>query len=92
MLGIDGSWGQWETAGSCSRTCGSGVKLLTRECNSPAPENGGRVCPGGLNDEGLIDSRPEACNYNPCPGTIIHIIEQHVLQIPVSYIVVQSSN
>ncbi|XP_076832007.1 A disintegrin and metalloproteinase with thrombospondin motifs 15 [Brachyhypopomus gauderio] len=43
---IDGQWGKWGAYGSCSRTCGGGVQLAKRECNSPAPENGGNYCGG----------------------------------------------
>ncbi|XP_030638921.1 A disintegrin and metalloproteinase with thrombospondin motifs 2 [Chanos chanos] len=46
ILRQDGSWGQWTKFGSCSRTCGSGVRFRTRECNNPIPANGGRTCYG----------------------------------------------
>uniref|UniRef100_UPI003AAB6866 A disintegrin and metalloproteinase with thrombospondin motifs 14 isoform X1 n=1 Tax=Centroberyx gerrardi TaxID=166262 RepID=UPI003AAB6866 len=44
--GHDGSWGSWNKFGSCSRTCGGGVRSRSRQCNNPAPAYGGRDCPG----------------------------------------------
>ncbi|XP_062392780.1 A disintegrin and metalloproteinase with thrombospondin motifs 2 [Sardina pilchardus] len=46
ILRQDGSWGQWSKFGSCSRTCGGGVRFRTRQCDNPIPANGGRTCYG----------------------------------------------
>ncbi|KAG7465167.1 hypothetical protein MATL_G00173410 [Megalops atlanticus] len=46
ILKQDGNWGMWSKFGSCSRTCGGGVRFRTRECNNPIPANGGRTCFG----------------------------------------------
>ncbi|XP_078352920.1 A disintegrin and metalloproteinase with thrombospondin motifs 1-like isoform X2 [Oculina patagonica] len=43
---IDGGWGPWGTYGSCSRTCGGGVKYRSRQCNNPAPQYFGKPCQG----------------------------------------------
>lgn len=32
--------------GTCSRTCGGGVQRSTRNCDNPAPSNGGTFCLG----------------------------------------------
>uniref|UniRef100_A0A8C9S0F8 ADAM metallopeptidase with thrombospondin type 1 motif 2 n=1 Tax=Scleropages formosus TaxID=113540 RepID=A0A8C9S0F8_SCLFO len=46
ILKQDGNWGMWSKFGSCSRTCGGGVRFRTRECDNPIPANGGRTCFG----------------------------------------------
>ncbi|KAJ8405496.1 hypothetical protein AAFF_G00319690 [Aldrovandia affinis] len=46
ILKQDGNWGMWSKFGSCSRTCGGGVRFRTRECNNPIPANGGHTCYG----------------------------------------------
>ncbi|XP_075457821.1 A disintegrin and metalloproteinase with thrombospondin motifs 2-like isoform X2 [Ascaphus truei] len=46
ILRQDGNWGSWSKFGSCSRTCGTGVKYRTRSCDNPHPANGGRSCIG----------------------------------------------
>lgn len=32
----DGAWGSWSKYGSCSRSCGTGIRFRTRQCNNPA--------------------------------------------------------
>lgn len=32
---VHGSWSSWTEFSSCSRTCGGGVTLQTRQCNNP---------------------------------------------------------
>ncbi|XP_057688031.1 A disintegrin and metalloproteinase with thrombospondin motifs 3 isoform X1 [Corythoichthys intestinalis] len=56
----DGSWGSWSKHGSCSRSCGTGVRLRTRHCNNPAPINGGQDCPG-------VNFEYQLCNMDECP-------------------------
>lgn len=38
---VDGGWGYWSSWGECSRTCGAGVSIQTRDCDHPTPANGG---------------------------------------------------
>uniref|UniRef100_A0A672YPD7 ADAM metallopeptidase with thrombospondin type 1 motif, 14 n=1 Tax=Sphaeramia orbicularis TaxID=375764 RepID=A0A672YPD7_9TELE len=59
--GHDGSWGSWSKLGSCSRTCGGGVRSRSRQCNNPAPAYGGRDCPGSAFDY-------QMCNTEECAG------------------------
>ncbi|XP_047661660.1 A disintegrin and metalloproteinase with thrombospondin motifs 2 isoform X2 [Tachysurus fulvidraco] len=71
ILRQDGHWGQWTKFGSCSRTCGGGVRFRTRQCDNPIPANGGRTCYGNnyefqlCNNEecakDLADFREEQC-------------------------------
>ncbi|XP_068167251.1 A disintegrin and metalloproteinase with thrombospondin motifs 3 isoform X2 [Antennarius striatus] len=56
----DGAWGSWSKYGSCSRSCGTGVRFRTRQCNSPAPINGGQDCPG-------VNYEYQLCNTDDCP-------------------------
>uniref|UniRef100_A0AAY5F1M0 ADAM metallopeptidase with thrombospondin type 1 motif, 2a n=1 Tax=Electrophorus electricus TaxID=8005 RepID=A0AAY5F1M0_ELEEL len=71
MLRQDGHWGQWTKFGSCSRSCGGGVRFRTRQCDNPIPANGGRTCYGNSYefqlcnveecDKALADFRAEQC-------------------------------
>ncbi|XP_071340002.1 A disintegrin and metalloproteinase with thrombospondin motifs 3 isoform X1 [Trachinotus anak] len=56
----DGAWGSWSKYGSCSRSCGTGVRFRTRQCNNPAPSNGGQDCPG-------VNYEYQLCNTDDCP-------------------------
>uniref|UniRef100_A0A671PZX3 A disintegrin and metalloproteinase with thrombospondin motifs 3-like n=1 Tax=Sinocyclocheilus anshuiensis TaxID=1608454 RepID=A0A671PZX3_9TELE len=56
----DGAWSAWSKYGSCSRSCGTGVRLRTRQCNNPAPSNGGQDCPG-------VNYEYQLCNIDDCP-------------------------
>ncbi|KAF5279337.1 hypothetical protein FQR65_LT15410 [Abscondita terminalis] len=56
---IPGGWGDWMPWGPCSRSCGGGVKLSKRNCDSPPPTNGGAYCKGK-------NVRYASCNHLPC--------------------------
>nr|XP_020446583.1 A disintegrin and metalloproteinase with thrombospondin motifs 2-like isoform X2 [Monopterus albus] len=56
----DGNWGTWSSYGSCSRTCGGGVRFRSRRCDNPAPANGGRICFGNSYEFQL-------CSREECP-------------------------
>ncbi|MFT7803655.1 A disintegrin and metalloproteinase with thrombospondin motifs 15-like, partial [Arapaima gigas] len=59
---VDGRWGKWGVFGPCSRSCGGGVQLAKRNCNSPVPANGGKYCQG-------VRVKYRSCNLEPCPDT-----------------------
>lgn len=63
---IDGSWGAWsEPEPECSRSCGGGIRIRRRHCDSPAPERGGANCQGAS----LGFNQGQRCNTLPCkPG------------------------
>ncbi|XP_071083513.1 thrombospondin-1-like [Haliotis cracherodii] len=54
----------WEATSTCSHTCGGGeiTQQRTRQCNNPAPSNGGRPCEGETSE-----TRTSTCNTHPCP-------------------------
>ncbi|XP_031162820.1 properdin [Sander lucioperca] len=56
---VDGSWGAWSQPGPCSVSCGEGLQLATRRCDSPAPKYGGRHCDGPSTQSSVCQS--------PCP-------------------------
>ncbi|XP_048099792.1 A disintegrin and metalloproteinase with thrombospondin motifs 3 isoform X3 [Alosa alosa] len=56
----DGAWGAWSKFGSCSRSCGMGVRFRTRQCSNPAPAYGGQDCPG-------VNYEYQLCNTDDCP-------------------------
>ncbi|XP_071986554.1 A disintegrin and metalloproteinase with thrombospondin motifs 14 isoform X2 [Engystomops pustulosus] len=57
----DGGWSSWSRFGSCSRTCGGGVRSRGRQCNNPTPAYGGRDCPGATYEY-------QMCNTEDCRG------------------------
>ncbi|XP_067413109.1 A disintegrin and metalloproteinase with thrombospondin motifs 3 isoform X1 [Emydura macquarii macquarii] len=60
QLKQDGNWGSWTKFGSCSRTCGTGVRFRTRQCNNPMPVNGGQDCAS-------VNFEYQLCNTEECP-------------------------
>ncbi|XP_077458454.1 A disintegrin and metalloproteinase with thrombospondin motifs 9 [Stigmatopora argus] len=56
---VEGAWGVWSPFGTCSRTCGGGIKIAERECNRPVPRNGGMYCVGRR-------MKFRSCNSEPC--------------------------
>ncbi|MFT7807184.1 A disintegrin and metalloproteinase with thrombospondin motifs 14 [Arapaima gigas] len=71
--GHDGNWGPWSKFGSCSRTCGGGVRSRSRQCNNPPPAYGGRDCPGSTFDY-------QMCNTDDCPGPYQDFRAQQCIQ------------
>nr|XP_042707340.1 complement component C8 beta chain isoform X2 [Chrysemys picta bellii] len=41
-VAIDGNWGCWSSSSACS----GGQRMTRRQCNNPAPQNGGKPCTG----------------------------------------------
>ncbi|XP_023931784.1 uncharacterized protein LOC106153735 isoform X3 [Lingula anatina] len=56
----DGNWGSWTPWSSCSVTCGGGTQTRSRQCDNPAPSNGGNTCFGS-------GSESQQCNTQGCP-------------------------
>ncbi|XP_028313917.1 properdin [Gouania willdenowi] len=53
---VDGKWGLWSPLGPCSVTCGAGLQLSNRVCDSPAPKYGGKYCDGPSSQTSQCDS------------------------------------
>ncbi|XP_060579782.1 thrombospondin-1-like [Ruditapes philippinarum] len=62
---VDGMWGDWSPWSACSPTCGDSSSLQTRSrnCDNPAPSDGGQNCLGSSSDTRL-------CTIGACPGTV----------------------
>uniref|UniRef100_H2ZNU0 Peptidase M12B domain-containing protein n=1 Tax=Ciona savignyi TaxID=51511 RepID=H2ZNU0_CIOSA len=59
MQPVNGRWGRWSQFGACSRSCGGGVQMSSRQCNNPAPQHGGNYCIGSR-------LKFSSCNTEPC--------------------------
>ncbi len=57
----DGDWSSWSNFSDCTVTCGGGNQTQTRQCDSPAPSNGGANCTGP-------DTNTTSCNNQECPS------------------------
>ncbi|XP_068700145.1 uncharacterized protein [Montipora foliosa] len=42
----DGNWGEWSSWSACTKSCGFGVRMRVRSCDSPSPSRDGRDCVG----------------------------------------------
>ena len=62
---VDGEWGDWESWGDCSATCGGGTQSRSRECNNPPAANGGAECPADDLSSETQNCNPEACPEQP---------------------------
>lgn len=60
---VDGGWSAFGDWGPCSVSCGTGVRVRTRSCTSPAPSGGGAYCLG-------CNSETELCASDPCSGLL----------------------
>uniref|UniRef100_A0A3P9JHV4 ADAM metallopeptidase with thrombospondin type 1 motif, 13 n=1 Tax=Oryzias latipes TaxID=8090 RepID=A0A3P9JHV4_ORYLA len=70
---VHGSWSSWSDFSSCSRTCGGGVTLRTRQCNNPRPAFGGADCKGP-------NVQAELCNQQPCVRTQLDFMAEQCSQ------------
>ncbi|KAJ8310680.1 hypothetical protein KUTeg_012545, partial [Tegillarca granosa] len=57
---IDGKWSEWKEASNCSVECGGGKQNLTRTCDNPLPQYGGKNCTGS-------SLKTVECNTQHCP-------------------------
>ncbi|XP_045159174.2 scavenger receptor cysteine-rich type 1 protein M130-like [Mercenaria mercenaria] len=57
---LDGGWSVWSRWGSCSSTCGGGIRSRSRTCSNPKPSLVGRFCDGN-------PTQTSACSQTQCP-------------------------
>ncbi|CAE1170963.1 ADAMTS12 [Acanthosepion pharaonis] len=71
-----GSWGEWGPFSPCSRTCGTGVMISQRECDSPKPVNSAD-CPGN-------GYKAKLCNLKPCAtdsNNAVQLANNHATEV-----------
>ncbi|KAI4905184.1 hypothetical protein NFI96_013898 [Prochilodus magdalenae] len=61
-VSVDGGWGEWGSWQQCSRSCGGGVMFSYRDCDQPAPQNGGGYCVGQR-------MKYRSCNTQACENS-----------------------
>ncbi|XP_076079208.1 coadhesin-like [Mytilus galloprovincialis] len=57
---IAGMWGSWTKWTICPVTCGGGIQVRTRSCDSPSPDNDGPDCIGSSTES-------KQCAASVCP-------------------------
>ena len=67
---VHGNYSTWSRWGTCSASCGPGVRKRTRACNNPAPEYGGLTCKEKDLGPNVESSK---CDLGDCPGKSMHI-------------------
>ncbi|XP_023933575.1 uncharacterized protein LOC106153406 [Lingula anatina] len=59
----DGQWGEWTAWTNCTKPCGGGTKVRSRECNDPSPDGGGAWCVGSGGE--MAQCNTWLCPLNP---------------------------
>ena len=59
FVSVNGGWTSFGSYGSCSATCGGGIKTRHRTCKNPTPAYGGDDCHGS-------SAETTSCNTTPC--------------------------
>ncbi|KAH3754897.1 hypothetical protein DPMN_189577 [Dreissena polymorpha] len=55
---LDGGWSSWGGWQSCSVSCGVGLKVQRRTCNSPSPSAYGKGCEGNSETSAVCVNTP----------------------------------
>jgi len=67
VCNVDGGYNQWSMWSMCSATCGVGVKVRSRVCNSPPPRKGGQDCTRLGNPYETVECNAGECPTEPTP-------------------------
>ncbi|XP_031556840.1 uncharacterized protein LOC116293538 isoform X2 [Actinia tenebrosa] len=59
---VNGNYTDWSEWSDCSRTCGGGIHIRTRQCINPSPKYGGSDCVYYGDAREVVH-----CNPQPCP-------------------------
>ncbi|XP_078312843.1 uncharacterized protein LOC144619278 [Crassostrea virginica] len=62
---VDGAWSDWSSWSPCSKSCGEGHETKTRTCTNPAPEHGGKDCPGDSKETRACIGCPAGSSLTP---------------------------
>ena len=67
---VHGGYTIWSEWGSCSKSCGDGMKSRSRTCTNPAPLHGGDSC-----DALGLAYDDSTCKIRECAGKYIFFVE-----------------
>ncbi|EDS27273.1 adamts-20 [Culex quinquefasciatus] len=70
----DGRWSRWSSFNECSRRCGTGVQISTRDCDTPPPTKGGKYCIG-------MRMRYQKCNTHDCLNGTLDFREEQCQEL-----------
>ena len=59
---IHGGYSDWSNYSECTKSCGNGSQIRTRNCSNPEPKHSGRDCSGLGSHTEIIN-----CNTHHCP-------------------------
>eukprot|EP00795_Rhopilema_esculentum_P001079 gene1079-15413_t len=66
---VNGGLGEWEDWTPCDKSCGSGLQVRERNCDSPVPKGSGKDC----SELGPL-SETRVCKIKECPGLYLERI------------------
>ena len=64
FVSVHGAWGGWSDWGTCSSSCGVGLRRRDRNCDSPWPSKDGNYCNGD-------NINYEICSDADCHGSCV---------------------
>ena len=62
VCAIDGGWSVWSNWTDCTARCGNGLRIRTRTCDNPLPQNRGQNCTG---DKVMTEKCHVNCDLEP---------------------------